>query len=152
MLVAGVQIRQGTHRNKHAYPFVALSHSFHTLYRAASANGGTGVRGVAVLLAGPVVLTGCMGREDAGVVAARMEAQDDASCHNLSQGKGADAYAQCRKNLLYYRQQAQVEEAQRQARINAAADGLAAAGRAMQSIDNPPQNVNVNVTCNYGRC
>ncbi|QHO73084.1 hypothetical protein ACH79_10970 [Bradyrhizobium sp. CCBAU 051011] len=81
-----------------------------------------------------VSLSGCMEREDAGVRAAKMEAQDDASCRGLSAGKGADAYQQCRRNLLYYRQQAQVEEAQRQARSDAAADGLIAAGRSLQSI------------------
>ena len=94
-----------------------------------------------VLLAGLVVLSGCQGSEDTGARAARMEMQDDAAC------KGRPDYQQCRKNLFAYRQQALVEEQQRQARINAAAEGLAAAGRAMQSIDNPPQQVNMNVTC-----
>jgi hypothetical protein len=41
-----------------------------------------------------------------------------------------------------------VEQHQRQARLDAAADGLAAAGTAMQSIDRQP--VNVNVTCTFG--
>lgn len=106
------------------------------------------MRGLGIVLA--LMLAGCMAQEDAGVRAAKMEAQDDASCKQLSTGKGADAYTQCRKNLLYYRQQAMVEEQQRQARNDAAADSLAAAGRAMQSIGNPPQSVNVNVTCTFG--
>lgn len=97
-----------------------------------------------------LMLAGCMAQEDAGVRAAKMEAQDDASCRNLSAGKGPEAYTQCRKNLLYYRQQALVQEQQEQARRDAAADALIAAGKAMQSIDNPPQNVNVNVTCTLG--
>jgi hypothetical protein len=100
-----------------------------------------------ILLCGLVVLTGCVGSEDSGVRAARMEQQDDASCRQLSVGKGAQAYQQCRQNLFSYRQQALIEDQQRQAKLQAAADGLAAAGRAMQSIDNPPQQVNMNVTC-----
>jgi hypothetical protein len=30
------------------------------------------------------------------------------------------------------------------------ADGLAAAGRAMQALNSPTQNVNVTVTCTFG--
>jgi hypothetical protein len=75
-----------------------------------------------------------------------MEMQDDAAC------KGRQDYQQCRKNLMAYRQQAAIQDAQQAARVQAAADGLAAAGRAMQSIDPPTQNVNVNMTCNFGRC
>ena len=97
------------------------------------------------VLIGALALAGCQ-TQDTGAVAARMEMQDDAAC------KGRPDYQQCRKNLFAYRQQAVIEEQQRQARVNAVADGLAAAGRAMQSIDNTPQNVNVNVTCNFGRC
>jgi hypothetical protein len=101
------------------------------------------MRVACVLIA--LTLAGCQ-TQDTGAVAAKMEMQDDAAC------KGRPDYQQCRRNLFAYRQQAVVEENQRQARVNAAADGLAAAGRALQSIDNPPQNVNVNLTCNFGRC
>ncbi len=94
------------------------------------------------LLILPLALVGCQAREDIGAQAARMEMQDDATC------KGRQDYQQCRKNLMAYRQQVAVEEGQRQARLNAAADGLIAAGRAMQSIE--PQTVNVNVTCSFG--
>jgi hypothetical protein len=100
------------------------------------------VKGAVVLLAVMIILTGCQGSEDTGARAARMEMQDDAAC------KGRPDYQQCRKNLFAYRQQALIEDQQQQARVQAAADGLAAAGRAMQSIDNPP--VNVNVTCTFG--
>ena len=81
-------------------------------------------------------------------MAAKMEAQDDAAC------RGRQDYAQCRRNLTAYRQQALAEKQQDQARAQAVADGVAAAGRAMQSIDQPPQTVNVNVTCAWGpgRC
>lgn len=99
-----------------------------------------------------LMLTGCITQEDAGVRAAKMEAQDDASCRQLSNGKGADAYTQCRKNLLYYRQQANLEEEQKRARVSEALEGMS---RSMQSINaNQPQNVNINVTCAYGpgRC
>jgi hypothetical protein len=71
-----------------------------------------------------------------------MEMQDDAAC------KGRPDYQQCRKNLFAYRQQALIEEQQRKARSDAVADSLIAAGRALQSIDTPP--VNVNVTCTFG--
>ena len=55
-----------------------------------------------VALMSLLLLTGCV-TEDAGVTAARMEAQDDASCLKLSVGKSADAYRQCRQNLIGYR-------------------------------------------------
>jgi hypothetical protein len=107
------------------------------------------MRGLVIVLA--LTLAGCVTQEDAGVRAAKMEAQDDASCRQLSAGKGADAYTLCRKNLLYYRQQAVVEEDQKRARVSEALEGMS---RSMRSIDNPPQNVNVTVTCAYGpgRC
>lgn len=108
------------------------------------------MRGLSIALA--LMLAGCMAQEDAGVRAAKMEAQDDASCRQLSTGKGADAYTQCRKNLLYYRQQANLEEQQKRARVSEALEGMS---RSMQSINaNQPQNVNVTVTCMYGpgRC
>jgi hypothetical protein len=92
-----------------------------------------------VVICALLALTGCNTREDTGVVAARMEAQDDAAC------KGRQDYNQCRSNLMGYRQQALAEQRQRQARSDAAADSLIAAGQAMQSIGNPPTNVNV--TC-----
>jgi hypothetical protein len=98
------------------------------------------MRAVLVLF-GALALGGCQ-TEDAGVRAAKMEMQDDAAC------KGRPDYQQCRKNLFAYRQQVVIEDEQRRARVAAVADGLAAAGRAMQSIDNPP--VNVNVTCTFG--
>jgi hypothetical protein len=85
------------------------------------------------------LLTGCVGSEDTGAVAARMEHQDDAAC------RGRQDYQQCRQNLMGYRRQALAEDQARQAKVNAAADGLAAAGRAMQAID--PPTTNVNVTC-----
>ncbi|PDT86693.1 hypothetical protein CO669_28785 [Bradyrhizobium sp. Y36] len=50
-----------------------------------------------------VICSGCVGNEDSGVRAARMEQQDDASCRQLSAGKGAQAYQQCRENLMSYR-------------------------------------------------
>jgi hypothetical protein len=94
-----------------------------------------------LVLFGALALAGCQ-TEDTGARAAKMEMQDDATC------KGRPDYQQCRKNLFAYRQQAVIEEQQRQARVSAVADGLAAAGRSLQSIDNPP--VNVNVTCTFG--
>jgi hypothetical protein len=45
-----------------------------------------------------LLLAGCV-TEDAG---ARMEAQDDASCRNLSVGKSETTYLQCRQNLIGY--------------------------------------------------
>jgi hypothetical protein len=53
------------------------------------------MRRLVVLLA--LMLGGCMANED--LIAAKMEAQDDASCRKLSAGKSSDAYTQCRKNL-----------------------------------------------------
>lgn len=107
------------------------------------------MRALGLVLA--LMLAGCVTQEDAGVRAAKMEAQDDASCRQLSAGKGADAYTQCRRNLIGYRQQAVVEEEQKRARVSEALEGMS---RSLQSINNPPQNVNVTVSCAYGpgRC
>lgn len=44
------------------------------------------MRALSIALA--LLLAGCMAQEDAGVRAAKMEAQDDASCRQLSTGKG----------------------------------------------------------------
>ncbi|MGY4500405.1 hypothetical protein ACVWYH_004336 [Bradyrhizobium sp. GM24.11] len=105
---------------------------------------------IVVLAVGLVVLSGCVSTEDAGVRAAKMEAQDDISCRQLSAGKGADAYTQCRKNLLYYRQQAAVEDQQKAERSRRVSEGLMEMSRSLQSINPPPQEVNVNVTCTFG--
>jgi hypothetical protein len=83
-----------------------------------------------VLLSLLLVLTSCV-TEDAGVAAARMEAQDDASCQRLSAGKGAGAYQQCRQNLIGYRQQAQ---AQAQADSAARSQALATFGDALSGV------------------
>ncbi|MET4312847.1 hypothetical protein [Bradyrhizobium sp. RT4b] len=103
-----------------------------------------------VVLAGLMMLCGCVANEDAGVRAAKMEAQDDASCRQLSAGKGADAYMQCRKNLLYYRQQAALQDQQAAERSRRVSEGLMEMSRSLQSINPPPQEVNVNVTCTFG--
>lgn len=79
-----------------------------------------------------LLLTGCV-TEDAGVVAARMEAQDDASCRNLSAGKSADTYQQCRQNLIGYRQQAQADGAARAEALANFGQALSAAGDAMRT-------------------
>ena len=104
--------------------------------------------GYAALLA--LTLGGCVTHEDAGVAAARMERQDDATCQQQTTGKGTETYQDCRRSLMAYRQQTLVQQQQEQARRDAVADSLAAAGRAMQSIDQPPQQMNVNVTCTFG--
>jgi hypothetical protein len=85
----------------------------------------------AVLVA--LTLVGCQ-HEDAGVRAAKMEQQDDATCQQQATGKGADAYQQCRKNLMFYRQQVAAEEEQRRARVQAAGESLQQAGAALQNI------------------
>jgi hypothetical protein len=79
-------------------------------------------------------VTGCVS-EDSGVVAARMEAQDDASCRQLATGKGEAGYAQCRQNLMAYRQQAQIERAQSEERAERIGRALQNAGAALQSIN-----------------
>lgn len=92
-----------------------------------------------------LLLAGCQTTEDTGVAAARMERQDDMAC------KGRPDYQQCRRNLMAYRQQAVVEEQQRQARSDAQDAALMAAAQSLQSIGRPPQEVNVTVTCSFGR-
>lgn len=82
-----------------------------------------------------LALTGCVASEDTGAVAARMEHQDDAAC------TANRDYRQCRQNLLTYRQQAVAERQQNSMRLE---NGLNGAARALQSIDNPTVNVNMN--------
>ena len=95
-----------------------------------------------------LLLAGCA--EDPGIVAARMEAQDDASCQKLSAGKGADAYRQCRQNLLGYRQQAQADNAARRQALANFGDALSGAGAAMRthgpSADDTPRTTNCTST------
>jgi hypothetical protein len=79
-----------------------------------------------------------------------MERQDDATCQQQASGKGAETYQECRRSLMAYRQQALVQDQQRQARADAAANSLIAAGQALQNINPPPQQMNVNVTCSFG--
>jgi hypothetical protein len=93
---------------------------------------------IAVLLL--LLLAGCV-TEDAGVAAARMEAQDDASCRSLSVGKGESAYQQCRQNLIGYRQQAQSDNAARAQALANFGQALSNAGDAMRSnrvVDDTP--------------
>jgi hypothetical protein len=78
-----------------------------------------------------LLLGGCVS-EDTGVVAARMEAQDDASCRSLSAGKGEGAYQQCRQNLIGYRREANAESAERRERWHRAGEALRSAGAALQ--------------------
>ena len=91
-----------------------------------------------------LALAGCMQTQDPGVQAARMEAQDHATC------QGRSDYQQCRQNLMGYRQQALAEEGMKQQRRRDVGAAFQAAGAAMQA--NEPRTVNVNVSCSYGRC
>ena len=86
-----------------------------------------------VALMSLLLLTGCV-TEDAGVTAARMEAQDDASCRSLVAGKGADTYQQCRQNLIGYRQQAQADSAARARALYQFGEAMQDAGAAMHGI------------------
>lgn len=90
-------------------------------------------------LAAAIMLAGCQ-TEDAGVRAARMEAQDDAAC------KTRQDYQLCRNNLMVYRRQAMLEDEQQRARVKQFGQALQETGRAMQGT----QNVNVTVSCTYG--
>lgn len=87
-----------------------------------------------------LVLCAC-NSESPGVVAARMEAQDDASCRSLVAQRGTardpQAYPQCRQNLVSYRQLAMQEQAQQEASRQNAGDALIAAGRALCGIGGP---------------
>jgi hypothetical protein len=92
-----------------------------------------------LILLSALLLAGCVGSEDTGAVAARMEKQDDAAC------MGRQDYRQCRANLIGYRQQvAQQAQADRAARIQALAnfgEALSATGDAMRTnrvVDDTP--------------
>ena len=99
---------------------------------------------IALLALPLLLLTACV-TEDPGVAAARMEAQDDAACVKLSAGKSADAYQQCRQNLIGYRQQAQAqaeaENARRRQALATFGAALSATGAAM-SAASPSRNNN----------
>lgn len=96
-----------------------------------------------ILVALVLSLAGCVARDDAGVRAAKLEAQDDATC------KGRADYATCRQSLLAYRQQIAMDD---RARAAAAEASLQRAAASLRAIDPPTQNVNVTLTCAYGRC
>jgi hypothetical protein len=86
-----------------------------------------------------LLLAGCV-TEDPGAAAARMEAQDDASCQRLAAGKGAGAYQQCRQNLIGYRQQARADNAERARALSEFGEALQGAGAAMRSISHSRDN------------
>lgn len=82
------------------------------------------------------MLSGCA-RESVAERAAKMEMDDDASCQRLSASKGAQAYNQCRANLLVYRREVAEEDAAHQRRAQAIGDGLKGAGAALCGIGSP---------------
>ena len=84
-------------------------------------------------------LTACItAREDPGVVAAKLEAQDDASCRKLMVDRRTptdpQAYGQCRQNLLVYRQEAAAQEARQDAQRDRFGAALQEAGAALGNI------------------
>lgn len=104
------------------------------------------MRRLILIALGSLALAGCQTTADTGKAAARMEMQDDAAC------RGHAHYAQCRSNLIGYRQLALAEEQQRQAESARQGAALARMGAALQSINPPTQHVDVTVSCSFGRC
>jgi len=101
-------------------------------------------------LACAVLLTACASREE---IAAKKAASEQAAqadrekrCTSFGYQRGSPDYSKCLESMyLQDRQLAAAEEANRQARVQAAAEGLQRAGAALQSISPPPQPV---VHCN----
>jgi hypothetical protein len=100
-------------------------------------------KAIAVLVLASAVLSACASREEiAGKkAAAEQVAQGDREkrCASFGYQRGTPDYSKCLESLYLQDQQlAAAEEANRRARLQAAAQGLQQAGAALQSISPPP--------------
>jgi hypothetical protein len=102
-----------------------------------------GTKSMPFLILSCVLLTACATREEIAAKKAAAEQMAQAGrekhCATFGYQPGTPAYSKCLENLYVQDQQlAAVEEANRQARLQAAATSLQQAGAALQSISPPP--------------
>jgi hypothetical protein len=97
------------------------------------------------VLAAALLLTACVTREEIAARKAAAEqvaqAEREKHCTQFGNQPGTPAYSKCLENLYLQEQQlAVVEEANRQARLRAAAQSFQQAGAALQNINPPPSS------------
>ncbi|RZN18993.1 hypothetical protein CWO90_35645 [Bradyrhizobium sp. Leo121] len=102
-----------------------------------------GTKSILLLMLSCALLTACESQQEraAQKAAAEQAAQVEREKHCASFGyqRGTPEYSKCLENLYIQQQQHEaVEEANRQARLQAAARGMQQAGAALQSISPPP--------------
>ena len=102
-----------------------------------------GAKSISLLILSCVLLTACATREEIAAKKAAAEqvaqAAREKHCTQFGYQPGTPAYSKCLENLYMQDQQlAVVEEANRQARLQAAARGMQQAGAALQSINPAP--------------
>ncbi len=90
-----------------------------------------------------VLLSACVTSEERAAQRARAEqvaaVQRDARCASFGYNRGSPEFSKCLESMFVQQQQmAAIEEANRQARLQAAATGLQQAGAAMSAIGQPP--------------
>jgi hypothetical protein len=104
-----------------------------------------GAKSISLLILSCVLLTACATREEIAAKKAAAEqvaqAEREKHCTQFGNQPGTPAYSKCLENLYIQEQQlAVVEEANRQARLQAAARGMQQAGAALQNINPPPSS------------
>jgi hypothetical protein len=105
-----------------------------------------------VLILSCVLLSACASREEiaAKKAAAEQVAQADREkrCASFGYQRGTPDYSKCLESLYLQDQQlAAAAEANRRARMQAAAEGLQRAGAALQSISPPPPQPQPTIRC-----
>lgn len=111
------------------------------------------MRARAILITACVLLSACASREE---IAARKAAAEQVAqagrekhCTSFGYQPGTPAYSKCLEEMYVQdRQMAAVEEANRRARVQAAATSLQQAGAALQSISPPPPPPSPTIHCN----
>jgi len=95
-------------------------------------------KAMAVLMFAGLALSACVSEEEMAARRQMAQANREKQCASFGYRLGTPDYSKCLESLYLQDQQlAAAEDANRRARIQAAAQGLQRAGAAMQSI-NPP--------------
>jgi hypothetical protein len=101
------------------------------------------IKGLLALILSGALLAACASSEEIAAKRAAAEraaqANRETRCASFGYKNGTPEYSKCLENLYVQQQQLEaVEEANRQARLQAAARGMQQAGAALQSINPPP--------------
>jgi hypothetical protein len=109
-------------------------------------------KGMVLLALARVVLSACASREELAAKKAAAEqvvqAEREKRCASFGYQRGTSDYSKCLESLYLQDQQlAAAEEANRRARLQAAAQEFQRAGAALQSINPPPPSPQPTIRC-----